>query len=122
MAFAVVLTVLLFTLSGIGKVANAQVSMEQRDALSVPPGLWRTIGALELAGALAVVGAWLDVVPSWLGQAAAVGFILLILGAIVTRLRANPPHAGGTPTPVGMLLMDVVAIVLSVMTLVVLRG
>ena len=114
MAFAVVLTVLLFVLSGIGKVTNAKVSLEQRDALSVSPGLWRTIGVLELLGALGVVGAWLGVVPIWLGQAAAVGFVLLILGAIVTRLRAK--------SPVGMLLMDVVAIVLSVMTLVVLRG
>jgi hypothetical protein len=114
MAFAVVLTVLLFVLSGIGKVTNAKVSLEQRDALSVPAGLWRTIGVLELLGALGVVGAWLGVVPTWLGQAAAVGFVLLILGAIVTRLRAK--------SPVGMLLMDVVAIVLSVMTLVVLRG
>ena len=114
MAFAVLLTVLLFTLSGIGKVTNAKVSLEQRDSLSVPPGLWRTIGALELLGVLAVVGAWLEVVPNWLGQAAAVGFVLLILGAIVSRLRAK--------SPVGMLLTDVVAIVLSVMTLIVLRG
>jgi hypothetical protein len=114
MAFAVVLTVVLFVLSGIGKVANARVSQEQRDALSVPPGLWRTIGVLELLGALGVVGAWLGVVPIWLGQAAAIGFVLLIVGAIVTRLRAK--------SPVGMLLMDVVTIVLSVMTLVALRG
>jgi hypothetical protein len=114
MAFAVVLTVVLFVLSGIGKVTNAKVSQEQRDALSVPPGLWRTIGVLELLGAVGVVGAWLGVVPIWLGQAAAIGFVLLILGAIVTRLRAK--------SPVGMLLMDVVTIVLSVMTLVALRG
>jgi hypothetical protein len=113
MAFAVVLTVVLFTLSGIGKVINAKVSLEQRDALSVPAGLWRTIGALELLGVLGIVGAWLGLVPNWLGQAAAVGFVLLILGAIATRLRAK--------SPVGMLLMDVVTIVLSVMTLVVLR-
>ena len=114
MAFAVVLTVVLFVLSGIGKVTNAKVSQEQRDALSVPPGLWRTIGVLELLGALGVVGAWLGIFPIWLGQAAAVGFVLLILGAIVTRLRAK--------SPVGMLLMDVVTIVLSVLTLVALRG
>ena len=114
MAFAVVLTVVLFVLSGIGKVTNAKVSQEQRDALSVPPGLWRTIGVLELLGAVGVVCAWLGVVPVWLGRAAAIGFVLLILGAIVTRLRAK--------SPVGMLLMDVVTIVLSVMTLVVLSG
>ncbi len=114
MAFAVVLTVLLFALAGVGKVAGAKVSLEQRDALGVAPGLWRTIGVLELLGVAGVVGAWLGVLPTWLGQAAAVGFILLILGALATRVRAK--------SPVGMVLMDVVALALSVMTLVVLRG
>lgn len=114
MAFAVLLTVFLFGLAGIGKIAGAKVSLEQRDALSVPPALWRTIGVLELLGVLAVVGAWLGLAPTWLGQAAAVGWILLIIGAIVARLRAGSPF--------GMLLMDVVALVLAVMTLVVLRG
>ena len=114
MAFAVVLTVVLFALAGVGKVASAKVSLEQRDALSVPPGLWRTIGALELLGALGVATAWFGVVPVWLGQAAAVGFIVLILGAIVTRIRAK--------SPAGLFLMDLVTLVLSVLTLVSLRG
>lgn len=114
MAFAVVLTVLLFAISGLGKVINAPMTLEQRDALSVSPGLWRAIGVLELLGVLGVAGAWFGVVPSWLGQAAAAGFILLILGAIATRIRAKSPF--------GMILMDVVALVLSVLTLVVLRG
>ena len=114
MAFAVVLTVVLFALSGLGKVANAKVSLEQRDALSVPPGLWRTIGVLELLGVLGVAGDWFDIGPSWLGEAAAVGFILLIIGAIATRIRAK--------SPAGMILMDLVTVVLSVLTLVVLRG
>ena len=113
MAFAVVLTVLLFALAGIGKVLGARVSLEQRDALSVPPGLWRTIGVLELLGVLGVVGAWFGLLPPLLGQAAAVGFILLIVGAIATRIRAK--------SPVGMMLMDVATLVLAVMTLIVLR-
>ena len=114
MAFAVVLTVVLFALAGAGKVAGAKVSLEQRDVLSVQPGLWRTIGVLELLGALGVTAAWFDVIPVWLGQAAAVGFILLILGAIVTRIRAK--------SPAGLFLMDLVTLVLSVLTLVSLRG
>ena len=114
MAFAVVLTVLLFALAGVGKVLSAKISLEQRDALSVSPGLWRTIGVLELLGALGVAAAWFDLVPLWIGQAAAVGFILLILGAIATRVRAK--------SPAGLFLMDLVTLVLSVLTLVVLRG
>ena len=114
MAFAVLLTVLLFAFSGLGKVVGAKMTLEQRDALSVSPGLWRTIGVLELLGVLGVAGDWIDVGPFWLGEAAAVGFILLILGAIATRLRAK--------SPAGMILMDVVTLVLCVMTLLVLRG
>ncbi|HJR89679.1 MAG TPA: DoxX family protein [Aeromicrobium sp.] len=114
MAFAVVLAVALFAVSGLVKIVGAKASLEQRDALAVSPGLWRTIGVLELLGVIGVVGAWFGVLPLWLGQAAAVGFILLIIGAIVTRLRAK--------SPVGLILMDLVALTLSVLTLVVLRG
>jgi hypothetical protein len=114
MAFAVVLTVVVFAFSGIVKIAGVKASLEQRDALGVSPGLWRTIGVLELLGVLGIAGAWVGVLPVWLGQAAAVGFILLILGAITTRIRAK--------SPVGLLLMDLVTLVLAVLTLVVLRS
>lgn len=114
MAFAVVLTVALFAMSGLVKVLGVKASLEQRDALAVQPGLWRTIGVLELLGVLGVVGAWFGFLPVWLGEAAAVGFIVLILGAIATRIRAK--------SPAGLILMDVVALVLSILTLVVLRG
>lgn len=114
MIVAVVLTLILFTGSGAGKVVGAKISLEQRDALAVPPPLWRSIGALELLGVLGVLGAWLDIVPTWLGEAAVVGFILLILGATVTRIRAKSPF--------GMILLDVVTLVLCVLTFVVVRG
>jgi hypothetical protein len=114
MAFAVVLTVALFALSGSVKLLGVKASLEQRDALSVSPGLWRAIGVLELLGVLGVVGAWFGFLPIWLGEAAAVGFALLILGAIATRLRAK--------SPAGLILMDLVTLVLSVLTLMVLRG
>jgi len=114
MAFAVVLTVVIFALSGAVKLFGVKASLEQRDALAVPPGLWRTIGVLELLGVLGVAGAWFRLLPVWLGEAAAVGFILLILGATLTRLRAK--------SPAGLILMDLVTLVLAILTLVVLRG
>jgi hypothetical protein len=114
MIVAVVLTLVLFAGSGVGKVVGAKVSLEQRDALAVQPGLWRTIGALELLGVLGVLGAWFRIVPTWLGEAAVIGFVLLILGALVTRVRAKSPF--------GMILLDVVTIVLCALTFVVVRG
>lgn len=109
-----VVTAALFAFAGLGKVASVKMSLEQRDALSVTPGLWRTIGVLELLGALGVGGALLGIIPPWLGEAAAGGFILLILGAIATRIREK--------SPVGMMLMDVVTLVLAVLTLLAVRA
>lgn len=114
MIVVAVVTVALFAFAGLGKVASVKMSLEQRDALSVPPGLWRTIGVLELLGALGVGGALLGIIPPWLGEAAAAGFILLILGAIATRVREK--------SPVGMMLMDVATLVLAVLTLLAVRA
>jgi hypothetical protein len=102
-------TAVLFAGAGVAKLVNATMSVEQRDSLSVPPALWRTIGALEVLGALGVGATLLHVVPPWLGFAAAVGFVLLIVGAIVTRTRAK--------SPAGMVLADVVTLIMAILTL-----
>jgi hypothetical protein len=102
-------TAVLFAGAGLAKLVSATMSVEQRDSLAVPPALWRAIGALEVLGALAVGGTLLGWVPAWLGFAAAVGFILLIVGAIVTRARAKSPF--------GMVLADVVTLILAILTL-----
>ncbi|MFL6091273.1 MAG: DoxX family protein [Aeromicrobium sp.] len=104
-----IVTAVLFAGAGLAKLVSATMSIEQRDALGVQPGLWRTIGALEVAGALAVGATLLGWVPAWLGFAAAVGFVLLIVGAIMTRARAKSPF--------GMVLADVVTLIMAILTL-----
>ncbi len=109
-----IVTAVLFAGAGLAKLMSASMSVEMRDELAVSPGVWKTIGALEVAGALAVGGTLLRIVPSWLGAAAAVGFILLILGAVLTRIRAKSPF--------GLILADLVTLALAVLTLNVMTG
>lgn len=111
---AVIVTIALFAGAGLAKLMSATMSVEMRDALAISPGLWKTIGALEVAGAVAVGGTLLGWVPQWLGAAAAVGFILLIVGAVLTRIRAKSPF--------GLILADLVTLALAVLTLTVMTG
>lgn len=109
MTVVAIVTAVLFAGAGIAKLISATMSVEQRDALSVSPGLWRTIGVLEVLGALAIGATLLGWIPPWLGFAAAVGFVLLIVGAIMTRARAKSPF--------GMVLADVVTLIMAILTL-----
>jgi hypothetical protein len=109
-----IVTAVLFAGAGVAKLMSATMSIEMRDALAVSPQLWKTIGALEVAGALAVGGTLAGIVPGWLGSTAALGFVLLIVGAILTRVRAK--------SSAGLILADVVTLVLAVLTLYVMTG
>ena len=76
---------LLFLITGAGKVLGLAFANRNRDALEIPPAFWRLTGVLEWAGAVGlIVGIW---VPP-LGVAAAIGLAVLMLGAIVARIRA----------------------------------
>ncbi|SDG31200.1 DoxX-like family protein [Lentzea fradiae] len=90
-ALSVVLA-LLFVATGAGKLFGAKASLEARDQFRMNPALWRTIGALEWAGAAGLVAglaSW-----DWLGRAATVGLGLLMAGATITRLRFDSKPTG----------------------------
>jgi hypothetical protein len=85
----IVLSVLLaaaFLGSGGAKLAAAEQSIEIRDRLGVAAGLWRGIGILEVAAA---VGLAAGLAVPVLGIAAAVGLVLLLIGAIGTHARSH---------------------------------
>jgi hypothetical protein len=50
-------------------------------------GLFKTIGAVELLGAIGLVLPWATGIAPWLTPVAAAGFIVLMAGAIVVHLR-----------------------------------
>jgi hypothetical protein len=77
---------LMLLVSGGGKVANLPFSRTNRDAIGVNPAFWRFTGGLELAAVVGLVwGIWF--VP--FGLAAAIGLAMLMLGAMVFRLRSR---------------------------------
>jgi hypothetical protein len=101
----------LFLVTGGVKVLGVRQSLEIRDHFGMTPGLWRTIGLLESAGA---VGAFLGIWSTPLGVLALVGLAALMVGAVVSRLRVKDP--------VLLVLADLTTLALVVVTAAVLLG
>lgn len=80
------LLMLAFLGAGVGKLRRAEPVTGTLEGLGVTPGLQQLVGALEVLGALGVlIGLWLQ--P--LGILAAVGLVLMMLGAIIFHVRAH---------------------------------
>ena len=90
--------------SGAAKLAGAKQSTEIRDRLGVSAGLWRGIGVLEVAAA---VGLAAGLAVPGLGIAAAVGLVLLLIGAIATHVRSH--DLSNAVPAVGLLLLTIAA-------------
>ena len=103
------LLALLFLYTGLSKEFGAAQSIAFREHLEIPPAQWRLIGVLELAGALGVI---LALVLRPLGVAAAVGLVVLTLGAIATHRRAGDPPRAALPAAVGLALAAASALLL----------
>jgi hypothetical protein len=99
----------LFVITGGVKVIGVPQSLEIRDHFGMSPGLWRVIGLLETSGAVGtLVG--LGIRP--LGVAALIGLCLLMVGAVVSRLRVRDA-AAWIAVDVGTLALVVVTLVLT---------
>ncbi|GAA2070962.1 DoxX family protein [Actinomadura alba] len=79
---------LLFIATGGIKVLNLAQASNVRDRLGLSPSLWRVIGVLEAAGG---VGLLVGLAVPVLGVAAALGLALLMIGAIISRLKVRDP-------------------------------
>jgi hypothetical protein len=75
-----------------------------RDRLGVTPGLWRGIGILEVGAAAGLAAGF--AVPA-VGIAAAVGLVLLLIGAIGTHARSD--DLSNAIPAVGLLLLTIAA-------------
>jgi len=78
-----------FAFTGGIKLFNVRASLDVRDSLDVPPGQWRLIGVLEWLGAAGVA---IGLAYRPLGLVAAIALAGLLVGAVVTRLRAASRH------------------------------
>lgn len=109
-----VLLALLLAATGGGKLAGAASSVAIRDSLQVSASRWKAIGLFEYAIAVAlVVGLWLPAV----GIAGAVGVVVLMVGAIVTRVSAGgEQQKRGVQADAIILVLGAAAAVLGVLT------
>ncbi len=96
----------LFVMTGGVKVVGLKQSLEIRDHFAMSPGLWRVVGTLETAGGVGVV---LGLAWTPIGVAALIGLVLLLLGAIASRIRVKDPF--------GWLVVDAATLALVVVTL-----
>jgi hypothetical protein len=99
-----VLAAAAFLGSGAAKLAGAKQSTEIRDRLGVTAGLWRGIGILEVAAA---VGLAAGLAVPVLGIAAAVGLVLLLIGAIGAHARSH--DLSSAAPAVGLVLLTIAA-------------
>lgn len=77
---------ILFIITGGVKVIGLPQSLAIRDHFGIQPQAWRLLGAVEaLGGAGVLVGLW----RSPLRSAALAGLALLMVGAIVSRIRVR---------------------------------
>jgi len=112
----IVITLLLAALlavTGGGKLAGVASSRAIRDSLRLSAARWRAIGVFEVVTVIVlVVGVW--VVPASIAGSAAV--ILLMIGAIVVRVRAGgEQRAAGARADAVVLAVGVVGLVLGVL-------
>ncbi|MFE7775825.1 DoxX family protein [Streptomyces sp. NPDC057445] len=103
-ALSVVVGVL-FVVTGGVKVVGLRQSLAIRDHFGMAPMTWRVIGVLESAGG---VGVLLGIAFAPLGGLALAGLALLMVGAIVSRLKVRDPAL--------MLLADALVLALVVAT------
>jgi uncharacterized membrane protein YphA (DoxX/SURF4 family) len=89
---------LVFVLAGMARVQGLSASDAVRARLGLPLPLWRFVGVVELTGALGLV-VGVIAVPE-LAVAAAVGFVLLMLAAVVVHVRADDLRPGAVPPAV----------------------
>lgn len=99
------LVALAFLGAGVAKLTGAEQMVENLDGhLGISAGLRTTIGALEVAAGLAIALALFAASWEWLGIAAAVGLVLLMVGAVTYHLRAgDPPQGWAPPATLGVL-------------------
>lgn len=96
---------LAFLAAGGAKLAGAQQMVDTLEGhLNLSSGMRMAIGALEVAAAIAIVLALVTSSFVGLGVAAAVGLVLLMIGAVIFHLRVgDPPQGWGPPAVLGVL-------------------
>jgi uncharacterized membrane protein YphA (DoxX/SURF4 family) len=106
---------LMLLVTGGGKVLDLAFSRGNRESLKVHPVFWRVTGVLEVAATVGLIwGIWF--VP--FGLAASIGVALLMIGAIVFRIRTGDKKIIRQGlADIVVFVVDAVVVVVSVLAL-----
>jgi uncharacterized membrane protein YphA (DoxX/SURF4 family) len=89
-----------FMMFGSGKLADQKMRLDEtRDHLGVSEGLWKAIGALEIAGAVGVLIGLLEALPI-IGVLAGIGLVAMTTGAVFYHHKAGDPYKDRIPATV----------------------
>ncbi|MDO0937303.1 DoxX family protein [Streptomyces sp. DG2A-72] len=108
---AIVLSLVLVA-SGRAKLVRDEKITEGMRKIGVPDSWLPRLAALEIAGALGLIG---GIFYRPLGIAAAIGAVLYFIGAVITHLRAG--DAKGAPVPTVLILLSAAPLPLGIATL-----
>jgi hypothetical protein len=95
-----------FLMAGGAKLAGAKPLADQFREFGLPLWVMRTVGLLEVAGA---IGLWVKPFPVW----AATGLAGLMLGAVGNHLKVRHPLSKSAPAIVLLVLLAIFAITLA---------
>jgi|SRR5690625_3109738 len=82
------MTCLMLLVAALSKLTGQQAMRDMAEHFAIPWPRYRALGFLEL---LAVAGILLGLWWTWIGLAAGVGTVALLLGAVVFHVRARDP-------------------------------
>ena len=110
----VALLALMLLVTGGGKLAGAASSKGIRDSLNIGATPWRLIGVFELIlVVLLVVGIWAPT-SAVIGAA---GVVVLMVGAIVARMRAGgPQRRAGVPADIAVGVVAIATVWVAIAT------
>lgn len=100
-AVVTVLAAVLFLAAAWVKFTGERHAMQTRDRLGISPAAYRSIGVLEVAGA---VGALVGLAVRPLGAAALTGLVLVAIGACVAQVRLHNPASEARPAALALVL------------------
>jgi putative oxidoreductase len=92
---------LLFIMSGFSKVAGVKMQVDSFTKLGYPQWFRVLIGLLQIIGAAGfIIGIWTQSIGAWAG----IGIGIIMLGAVVTHIRAKDP-VGAVSVPFVLMVL-----------------
>ena len=100
---AQVLLALIFIFAGVIKLVTPMDEMLQQMPIGLPPAFLIFTGIVEVLGGFGVILPWLINIRPGLTPLAAVGLLIVMIGAVVYTIAAGDPATALIPAAVGLL-------------------